>query len=270
MNKTIQRFKGYLNTPLLWANNSVQHLEQLELLTRDMETSEIDVPDQIRLGKLVERFVYYELEQNPSFEILAQSLQVIKDKVTIGEIDCVIKDLESFIHLEIVYKFYLYDASVGPLEIDKWIGPNRNDSLTRKLNKLTQKQLPLIHHPKTISLIKSLGHDAHTFIQKVHFKAQLFVPLGFDNENLSIINKDCVIGFYINFSDYLEMKDSFFYMPQKLDWLIIPHLNVDWEDHAIFTAQVEKEIKEKRSPLCWVKSPYGTLQKIFVVYWKNQ
>ena len=267
MNKTIQRFKGYLNTPSLWSHNSVQHLDQFELLKRDMEKSEIDVPDQIRLGKLVERFVYYELEQNPSFEMLAKSLQVIKDKVTIGEIDCLIKHLESFIHLEIVYKFYLYDASKGTLEIDKWIGPNRNDSLTQKLNKLTQKQLPLISHPRTKELLVDLGINLLSLHQKVLFKAQLYIPRALKNNSFEIINQNCITGFYIGMDEYHSMHGQLFYMPQKLDWLITPHLNVEWKDHAVFTEHVEKEINQKRSPLCWVKSPDGHVQKIFIVFW---
>ena len=44
------------------------------------------------------------------------------------------------IHLEIVYKFYLYDNTIGTSEIDHWIGPNRNDSLREKLEKLKSKR----------------------------------------------------------------------------------------------------------------------------------
>ena len=269
MNKTIQRFKGYLNTPLLWELNSIQNLEQFELQTTHVGSNEIIVPDKIRLGKLVERFVYYQLENNQSIEVLAKSLQVIQDKLTIGELDCVLKDLESYIHLEIVYKFYLYDASLGPLEIDKWIGPNRKDSLSQKLNKLTQKQLPLISHFRTKELLLELGVDLHVLKQKVFFKAQLYVPKSLLNNTFDTINNRCIMGCYIGMTEYQVLNNSCFYMPSKLDWLIDPHADVKWLTHKEFTPYLEAEINQSRSPLCWMQEAEGNIQKLFVVFWKT-
>jgi len=59
------------------------------------------------------------------------------------------------IHLEIIYKFYLYDPSIGLTQLDHWIGPNRRDSLVKKLTKLKQKQLPLLYHPLITQLLIS-------------------------------------------------------------------------------------------------------------------
>ena len=270
MNKSIQRFKGYLNTPLLWGSEPVKNLDQLQLPLTSAGFSGLIIPEKIRLGKLVELFVYFQLKQITTIDILVQNLQVIQDKITIGELDCVFRDLELYIHLEIVYKFYLYDESLGPLEIDRWIGPNRKDSLSKKVNKLSQKQLPLIAHFRTKELLYDLGVDVHALKQKVFFKAQLYTPIHLTNHTFKSINNNCIMGYYIGMTEYRSMQDCYFYMPKKLDWLIVPHLNVEWKDHAVFTEHVEKEINEKRSPLCWVKTPYGILQKIFVVFWENQ
>jgi hypothetical protein len=269
MNKTIQRFKGYLNTPLLWEHNSIQDLEQFELHTTHVGSNEINVPDKIRLGKLVELFVFFQLEQNQTIEVLAQNLQVIHDKVTIGELDCILRNLESYIHMEIVYKFYLYDKTMGPLEIDKWIGPNRKDSLSQKLNKLTHKQLAIIDHFKTKELLLDLGLDLHVLKQKVFFKAQLYVPKSLLKSTFEVINNSCIMGCFIGMSEYLAMHDFYFYMPPKLDWLIDPHADVKWLTHKEFTPYIEAEINQSRSPLCWMQNKEGAVQKLFVVFWKG-
>jgi len=62
----------------------------------------------------------------------------------VGELDCLILRDKKPIHLEVIYKFYLYDASVGDTEIAHFIGPNRKDSLIEKLTKLQEKQLPIL------------------------------------------------------------------------------------------------------------------------------
>ena len=72
-------------------------------------------------------------ETDESFE--DKGVKIIVDKITIGEIDCLIEYLNKYIHLEIVYKFYLYDEHINTGELDHWIGPNRKDSLVFKLNK---------------------------------------------------------------------------------------------------------------------------------------
>jgi len=60
---------------------------------------------------------------------------------------------EKPIHLEIQFKFYLYDAALGTTEIDHCIGPMRKDSLNEKLSKLKEKQLPLLYANET-NLVK--------------------------------------------------------------------------------------------------------------------
>lgn len=269
MNKTIQRFKGYFNTPLLWGDLPIQDLEQLQLQMTFGDPDKINVPDKIRLGKLVELFVYFQLEQNQTIEVLAQNLQVIHDKITIGELDCILRNLESYIHMEIVYKFYLYDKTMGPLEIDKWIGPNRKDSLSQKLNKLTHKQLAIINHFKTKELLIELGLDIHTLKQRVLFKAQLFVPEPLLNNTFDAINNRCIMGCYIGITEYQSLNNSCFYMPSKLDWLIDPHADVKWLTHKEFTPYLEAEINQSRSPLCWMQDAEGNIQKLFVVFWKG-
>ena len=78
----------------------------------------------MRLGHLVERFVEVEFTANPSIEVRGVNIQIYRDKITIGELDFLVTSNTEWYHLEVVYKFYLYDDSVGESKLDHWIGPN--------------------------------------------------------------------------------------------------------------------------------------------------
>jgi len=110
-NKIQLQYQGYLNTPLLWKDQPIFGLEQLQVPRLSITEFKTPISDNLLLGKRVERFVVNELEQSQNIEILLQNTQVQNGKITIGEIDCILKQDGVPIHLEIVYKFYLYDPS---------------------------------------------------------------------------------------------------------------------------------------------------------------
>jgi len=265
-NKIQQQYQGYLNTPLLWKGHTIFGLEQLQLLHHAATAFKELIPDNLLLGKRVERFVVNELEQSQNIEILLQNTQVQNGKITIGEIDCILKQDGVPIHLEIVYKFYLYDPSIGSSEIEHWIGPNRNDTLLKKLTKLKDKQLPLIYNTHAKPVLDDLDLHSDSLIQRVLFKAQLFTPYK-ENVNFDLLNQDCLKGFYIYQSEMQQFSDCEFYIPHKVDWLLEVQTKVDWLHYAEFQKKITVHLNEKRAPLCWVKFPDGKLQKMFVVWW---
>ncbi len=267
--KNHKRFIGYSKTPLLWKSDNLNQLKQFKIDFTEINNISLERIDSVRLGKLVEQFVFIQLQHNKSISIIAKNLQIIHDKVTIGEIDCLIQYLNNYIHLEIVYKFYLYDEHIYTGELDHWIGPNRKDSLVYKLNKLKNKQLPLLHHFKTKDLLIKIDLNPDFISSMVFFKAQLFVPKKLTNNTFKTINNQCIVGYYIGISEYRLLDNCDFYMPCKLDWLIEPHQDVDWIPQINFTPYLEAEIKQSRSPLCWIKDEQNILKKIFVVFWKE-
>ena len=262
-----RRFDGFRNTPFLWE----VLLEGLRMHTTDelsiTDYPKIDSTSHIRLGKLIEQFVLFELEQDESTILLTSNVQVFRDKVTIGELDCLIKHLAVNIHLEIVYKFYLYDPSIS-IELNRWVGPNRNDSLVLKLNKLKKKQLPLLFHPETAKLLNELNLNSAEFKQKVCFKAQLFVPFESLKSSFQLVNNDCIKGFYIRYKDLNLFINHIYYVPSKLDWLVDPHPDVAWVSAEAFKSEISEFLAVHKSPLCWMKSAEGKIQKFFVVWWE--
>ena len=265
--KEIQkRYEGFLQTKCLWKNDTVYGLEQLEI-TPISTKIDLEIDKKLRLGKYIERLVSFQLEQEKSISILCENIQIQKEKITLGELDCIILKEDKPIHLEIIYKFYLYDASVGETEIEHLIGPNKKDSLVEKLKKLKDKQLPLLYTNECSMYLESINLKASEIKQQVHFKGQLFVPFSNKHIQLSVLNQDCFSGFYINHKELNQFKDCKFFIPNKKDWIVIPNKNVNWLNFEQFSAISEDYIQIKSSPLCWLKKQNGELVKIFLVWW---
>ena len=260
------QYKGFLNTPKLWGNAPVLGLQQINLpVVQATALSETDLPK--RLGHRVEQFVFEELKAINTCEIVATNLQIIEDKITLGEIDCLLQYEPTPIHLEIIYKFYLYDESVGTSAIEHWIGPNRKDSFIDKLTKLKQKQLPLLQHPFTQNCLTKIGVNTKSIKQQVYFKAQLFVPIKRLKQRFNIINNNCIAGFYVHYNQLSPFKNNTFYIPSKLDWLVTPHQKVTWLNFQEFEKSLSPYMLKKQAPMCWLKHPNGKMQKFFVVWW---
>jgi len=269
MNSIQQRFEGFMKTPTLWESNKVYKLTQFEIEQKSL-SFDIAIDANQRLGKYVERFVSYQLSKDNSIKTIAENIQISKNKITLGELDCILLKGEKPIHLEIIYKFYLYDASLGKDPLKHWIGPNRKDSLVEKLDKLQQKQLPLLYSKECLKYLQSIDLNAKDIEQQVYFKAQLFVPFRMNTAIESSVNKDCIVGFYIHQEELSQFKDAKFYIPNKKDWLIIPHTNVDWLHYKDFVRESSTYLQRQFSPLCWIKTNTGELKKIFLVWWPPQ
>ena len=265
LNNIQAQYSGFLQTSLLW-ENSVLGLKQLKLPIKEMTVFNETISDTLRLGKRVERFVSHQLKQHAAIRVLIENIQIQNKKITVGELDCILNYDNNPIHLEIVYKFYLYDEQVGTTELDHWIGPNRKDSLISKLTKLKEKQLPLLYNLLTKPLLDSINLEVEDLQQFVCFKAQLFVP--YQKEvKFSLLNKECVNGFYITISELVQFTDCKFYIPSKINWLLEVQTQVKWMSYPLFLAEIHQIIEQKTAPLCWIKFPNGTLQKFFVVWW---
>lgn len=266
LNNLQRNFEGYLNTPILWSEDDIYGLEPYLLRHSAPKPFEEPLDLHLRLGKMVEQFVFHQLLADLSSNVLATNIQIQDGKRTIGELDAILTTETGPVHMEIIYKFYVYDPDEGETEISHWIGPNRKDALDQKLSKLIEKQLPLLYHPKTKPLLERLGVNLCEIKQVVLFKAQLFLPLEFKKTVFHKLNPECVIGFYINRAQLHRFKNAQFFIPEKRDWIMDCHESVAWMDAVNFTTEVNMWLDKNRSPLCWVKEG-KSIQKFFVVWW---
>ena len=261
-------FEGFQNTPILWQSSAVYNLEQFCAASTSGQYALESEPKKLRLGKWVENFVAFQLKQQNDINILEENLQIKDNKITIGELDLLFLKDDQPIHLEIIYKFYLYDSKEDNTNaLYNWVGPNQNDALVFKLSKLKEKQLPLLYHPKTQDTLKQYSFHINAIKQNVCFKAQLFLPYKNQNININPLNSQCIIGWYLNFERINELKHFQFYIPEKLEWLCLPKTNVNWLEFEAAKTEIQSQIKNKRSPLCWVKNEVGVLQKCFITWW---
>ncbi|NRD20012.1 DUF1853 family protein [Winogradskyella eckloniae] len=265
---TILQFIGYNNTPSLFFENGFDEFKSIDLPTnKDKLPPNIDFTNQ-RLGKLVEEFVFYQLKQLPDINWLTENLQIQNGKQTIGEIDALFIKNKTPIHLEIVYKFYLYDTLktyCNPLSY--WIGPNRNDTLVYKLEKLKTKQFPLLYKNETEKELKKLNLNSDTIEQQLCFKAQLFVPY-YDSEiNAYPLNNKCISGIFCSIKNINIFNSLEFYIPNKLDWLIVPHIAVDWLTYSEAKHFIEEFTNQNKSPMVWLKYSNTKIEKCFITYW---
>ena len=264
-----QQYTGFLQTPCLWKKDAVVGLQQFKIEQKAI-AFDLEIDTKLRLGKYIERFVSFQLQQEKSIQILAENVQIQREKITLGELDCLLLKDDKPIHLEIIYKFYVYDPSVGSSEIAHCIGPNRKDSLLQKVTKLKDKQLPLLYSNECESYLKKLGLESLEIEQQVYFKAQLFVPFTQQNIQLKTLNQDCIVGFYINQKELATFNDCKFYIPTKKNWLLKPHTQADWQNYSSFEKEVSKILNKESSPLCWMKHPNGEISKFFLIWWLAQ
>lgn len=265
--KDIQRrFEGFLQTPCLWKSDDMYQLSQFDIEQKHIRFDR-NIDSGLRLGKYVEQLVLYQLSKDERIQVIAENVQIAKNGITLGELDCLLYKDKQPVHLEIVYKFYVYDVHTGTEEPDYWIGPNRKDSLVEKLEKLRQQQLPLLYSDACSNYLQSLGLHPENMLQHIYFKAQLFVPPDTNDIPFSTINKDCIAGIYIHKDQRYQFKDAKFYIPAKKDWLVIPHTQVHWLTFEDFILESNRYLQREFSPLCWMKSGSGNLQKFFLVWW---
>ncbi|WAC02524.1 DUF1853 family protein [Lacinutrix neustonica] len=260
------QFIGFFNTPHLFLQ-SVLGMDPFLKKPSKSPAFFGFMPYNIRLGQRVERFVTCEISCLDNIEILSENIQIqTESNLTIGELDCLLLDDKQPVHLEIQFKFYLYDDTVGTTEIDHCIGPMRRDTLNKKLSKLKNKQLPLLYRPETKPLLERLNVMASNFKQQLYFKAQLFVPYG-KTITLNTLNPECIYGFYFSYDTLPKFKGCKFYKPKKTDWLLEVTPNVDWKNYEDIMPILKVSELEGYSPMLRLKFENGEIFKCFVTAW---
>lgn len=247
-------------------------MEAFELPIPENPTSAIavEMPSKLILGKRAERFFEEAITRSSRYELLAQNIQVFEDQQTLGEFDFFIEDqlLNQKLHVELVFKFYLYDSTILS-ETNRWIGPNRNDFLIRKLDRLRNHQLPLLRNPGAIKMLEVMGLHPERLKQKVCFKANLFVPRSQMNRDFPFINSKCLAGYWIFRKEFSaeEYGDYQFFSPRKRDWPAGPESNSIWKSFESVQHEVEVLLQHHKSALIWMKKNEQHYERFFVVWW---
>lgn len=264
-------YEGYCEMPLLWEGIFSDLLQFESPLQSNHVVTDLQIKQHKRLGKLAEDLFSNWIKQNQRFNVVFENLQIIEDKRTLGEIDVMLFDteLQKYIHLELVTKFYVYNPAYAASDIRAWIGPNRNDSLLEKVTKLKEKQLPLLHQKFTQQVLQDFIPKAEVIHQQVLFKAYLFVPLK-SNINTGVLNTECIAGNYVTLTQFnsLHITAKRYHCPIKQDWLRHPKTQNSWKDIAEVLPQIAAFMDAAQSLMVWVK--YNeTYQRYIVVPYQH-
>ncbi len=220
------------------------------------------------LGKQAEACFEIYLKHSKKYKLLVSNIQINSVHSTLGELDYIIRDIntQKILHIELACKFYLYDKNAGILEEEKWLGPNRKDRLYDKLEKVKTKQFPLLYAPETI---QKLGHyNIHVPIwQQLCLKAFLFLPKKLNSSTFSENYRNCIVGYWIRLKDFEEEEQNYYYtIPTKKEWLLPPNSLKNWLSFAKVKQAIETQIQGRKSPLVYKKTP-SKIERFFVVWW---
>ncbi|QHI36779.1 hypothetical protein IMCC3317_21490 [Kordia antarctica] len=225
------------------------------------------LPTNLRLGHLAEKVVSELIKASTNYKVLYENIQILDDKQTIGEIDFIIEELKTkqLIHLELAYKFYLFDPTISSIPMHNWIGPNRNDSLKEKLEKLKRKQFPLLYHSCAKSTFETINIDEVS--QALCLLVSLFIPYKYKG-SFSPTYEKAIKGYYLNFELFTKLDNSekTYYLPSKKAWGIEPSENKLWTDFTNIEKHIHTKIQEKQAPLCWQKHGESYIT-FFIVWW---
>lgn len=275
-NEILKQFKGFVRTPNLLENCVFLPYQNVELASINMnnvyfnDNEVAEISKHKYLGKRVELFFKKYLELQPNIKLITQGLQVIEEKMTLGEFDFMYCFNESYFHLELVYKQYIFLPLRGKAEFSSWVGPNKKDFLAFKLDKLKNKQFPLLHKAVANATIKSkLGLDSSNFEQRVCFKAQLYLHFDSKLQKFEGISPDAVVGKWYFFREFKaqDFNNHSFLSVKKQNWPVIPNHEVgqEWSNFSTIIQFIYPSIKEGRSVKLWRKSK-NKVHQLFVIW----
>ncbi len=259
---------SFIKAPDLKIHSEKYSFENFNFLNEVIVKNNFVFPENLVLGMQAEACFEAYLKQSINYKLLAANLQINGEKETLGELDFIVKNLknEQVIHIELACKFYLYDENAGTTFEEKWIGPNRKDSLFDKLEKVRLKQFPLLQKTATIQKLKALDVEMPTS-QQLCLKAFLFLPKVMETQFLPQNYINCIVGYWIKVTDFIEEnEDALYGLPTKKEWLLPMEAIETWLTFSEAKEAIEIQLQAKKSPLVYKKTSRNT-ERFFVVWW---
>lgn len=114
-----------------------------------------------RLGLYFEKLWQFYFQEHPRWALLAHNLPITRAGRTLGAFDFLCRQGAQFWHLEMTVKFYLgVHGAAQPEAWPQWRGPDTNDRLDIKLERLRDHQLALSHSPHSVNALSKIAEGA--------------------------------------------------------------------------------------------------------------
>lgn len=267
---TIKLLNNFLNAPNLVISSEEHRFTPFQVsLSETFDEEAFVFPYNIIIGKQAELCFAYYLKHSLRYELIASNIQINGETETIGEIDYLVFDskTQEILHVELACKFYLFDSSFNDSETNAWIGPNRKDTLKKKLDKLKLKQFPLIKRKETQVTLKELQIDVNAIKQQLCLKAFLFLRRGSQINQFSKNYQLCIVGYWISFAEFIsEEKTAIYAIPKKKEWLLPIENNEEWFSFIEVKNIIKTKIETNQSVLVYKKIG-SEIIRFFVVWW---
>ena len=266
----ISYYKAFFNTPSLWTGE-LDGLKQFDFPEIYFENLAMgSIPANVRLGHKIEHIFLKLIQHSRQYKVIGHNIPIRKEKVSLGEIDFLLQDVDSkkFIHIELTYKFYVVPEEDTNMALHL-IGPNQRDSFKAKKERIINHQIPLLKTSEATSVLHRLHINPEELVHRVCFKSQLFIPFMVNNWDVAPFNPSCISGRWVPFHKFnsLEFYEHRYYLPTKPEWLLNPHNEVNWLRHSDILDVVTVQLKKRNSPLIWMKSSDFNMVKLFVLWW---
>jgi len=132
-----------------------------------------------RLGLYFEQLWIFLWQQDPAMELLSHNQQITRQGKTLGAFDFLLQDQSAgqsrYWHLEAALKFYLGSHPTSRQWQD-WTGPNTEDTLAHKLNRLRTHQLRLSQLPEWQNWQPASGIPLSAFARRTLLAGRFYAP----------------------------------------------------------------------------------------------
>ena len=189
-----------LGTPALACGDNVVAPMQLDVGSVDAGHLEDFISKRAdrRVGHYFEALILYWLTHIVKVELIANGLQIMDGKRTVGELDFLFRDRDGVLnHWEAAVKFFLHYPRQGESHFP---GPNARDNFERKTDQLFGKQLRLgaLHYP-----------DVQ--IRKAFMRGRIFSRWNQaePTELPTRMNPGCLKGKWLRRSELAELKEVY-------------------------------------------------------------
>ncbi|KZN13343.1 DUF1853 family protein [Marinomonas sp. TW1] len=177
------------------------------------------------LGSYFEALFSFAISELSVLSIQREHFQITRQGKTLGEVDMLVAlpdgSLQQF---ELAIKFYLHRADLAP---NDWIGPNKNDSLVKKVTRARQHQLQILKTEEGANSIRDLSSGGDIRASLLMF-GRLYRGLHTESDLDEWWREEG--GAWLRASDILWLSKyfSYFIVLEKPHWLAFPCFKEDF------------------------------------------
>lgn len=178
------------------------------------------------LGSYFETLFSYAIRHLSMLTIHLEHVQIVGQGKTLGEVDMLVETPAGDLHqFEIAIKFYLERQDLYP---NHWIGPNKNDSLLKKVTRARDHQLQILQTEEGISAIADVAKGRVPHSNLLIF-GRLYKSLGNGQDGGEWLAQT-EFGGWVRESEAVTLTAQFskFIVLQKPHWLAFPNDNVNF------------------------------------------